>query len=116
MGKPARRARGCFQGIKRQAMALRGCLRHEELPGGAAGARSWMTGEFFQFAVTGSEPSGLETYPELAGESSFALCSSGGADPAVAGAWGAVCPPASVLVAGGGWGQGASVPRRCFTG
>lgn len=61
--------------------------------------------------MTRSERSGLETYPELAGEGSFAFCSSGGADPAVARARGAVCPLPSTLVAGGGWGQGTSAPR-----
>lgn len=34
-------------------MALQACLKVEELPGGPAGIRFWMTGDLFLSAVTG---------------------------------------------------------------
>lgn len=41
-------------------MALQGCLKCEELPGGAAGVCFWMSGDSFVFAVSGGEHSRLE--------------------------------------------------------
>lgn len=49
-------------------IALQACLKVEELPGGPAGIRFWMTGDFFLSAVTGGESSRLETAPELSEE------------------------------------------------
>lgn len=41
-------------------MALQGCLKCKELPGGAAGVCFWMSGDSYLFAETGGERSRLE--------------------------------------------------------